>query len=278
MLEDYSQRPKSFFKILPLLLISLLLHFNLSFSKEFVSLPSDTQSNLNLEKAKAIFLQYHKNPMLLDEAIGILKGIVKQTPTDVDSLIFLSRVWLTYGFVKAKNKEERISAFRNGKEIAQKAIDISPDNPDAHFFFVANLSTLGQTQGVLNSLFMLPRVRKEIDTILELDPDHAYGIAMQGLLFTYLPRILGGDLKIGESYLRRSVMLDPHTSSTKIYLGINLKRQKRYDEAKEVFKEIIDEKNPKVYPDWYINRRWARWWIARLNEKIKNEKDRPASK
>jgi tetratricopeptide (TPR) repeat protein len=278
MLEDYSQRPKSFFKILPLLLISLLLHFNLSFSKEFVSLPSDTQSNPNLEKAKAIFLQYHKNPMLLDEAIGILKGIVKQTPTDVDSLIFLSRVWLTYGFVKAKNKEERISAFRNGKEIAQKAIDISPDNPDAHFFFVANLSTLGQTQGVLNSLFMLPRVRKEIDTILELDPDHAYGIAMQGLLFTYLPRILGGDLKIGESYLRRSVMLDPHTSSTKIYLGINLKRQKRYDEAKEVFKEIIDEKNPKVYPDWYINRRWARWWIARLNEKIKNEKDRSASK
>jgi tetratricopeptide (TPR) repeat protein len=278
MLEDYSQRPKSFFKILPLLLISLLLHFNLSFSKEFVSLPSDTQSNPNLEKAKAIFLQYHKNPMLLDEAIGILKGIVKQTPTDVDSLIFLSRVWLTYGFVKAKNKEERISAFRNGKEIAQKAIDISPDNPDAHFFFVANLSTLGQTQGVLNSLFMLPRVRKEIDTILELDPDHAYGIAMQGLLFTYLPRILGGDLKIGESYLRRSVMLDPHTSSTKIYLGINLKRQKRYDEAKEVFKEIIDEKNPKVYPDWYINRRWARWWIARLNEKIKNEKDRSAQK
>jgi tetratricopeptide (TPR) repeat protein len=278
MLEDYSQRPKSFFKILPLLLISLLLHFNQSFSKEFVSLPSDTQSNPNLEKAKSIFLNYHKNPMLLDETIGILKGIVKQTPTDVDTLIFLSRVWLTYGFVKAKNKEERISAFRNGKEIAQKAIDISPNNPDAHFFFVANLSTLGQTQGILNSLFMLPRVRKEIDTILELDPDHAYGIAMQGLLFTYLPPILGGDLKIGESYLRRSLMLDPHTSSTKIYLGINLKRQKRYDEAKEVFKEIIDEKNPKVYPDWYINRRWARWWIARLNEKIKNEKDRPASK
>ncbi len=278
MLEDYSQRPKSFFKILSLFLISLLLHVNLSFSKEFVSLPSDTQSNPNLEKAKSIFLNYHKNPMLLDETIGILKGIVKQTPTDVDTLIFLSRVWLTYGFVKAKNKEERISAFRNGKEIAQKAIDISPDNPDAHFFFVANLSTLGQTQGIVNSLFMLPRVRKEIDTILELDPDHAYGIAMQGLLFTYLPPILGGDLKIGESYLRRSVILDPHTSSTKIYLGINLKRQKRYDEAKEVFKEIIDEKNPKVYPDWYINRRWARWWIARLNEKIKNEKDRSASK
>lgn len=278
MLEDYSQRPKSFFKILPLLLLSLLLHFNESFSKEFVSLPTDTQSNPNLEKAKFIFLNYHKNPMILDETIGILEGIVKQSPTDVDTLIFLSRVWLTYGFVKAKNKEERMSAFRNGKEIALKAIDISPNNPDAHFFFVANLSTLGQTQGILNSLFMLPRVRKEIDTILELDPVHAYGIAMQGLLFTYLPPILGGDLKIGESYLRRSVMLDPHTSSTKIYLGINLKRQKRYDEAKGVFKEIIDEKNPKVYPDWYINRRWARWWIARLDEKIKKEKDRSASK
>jgi tetratricopeptide (TPR) repeat protein len=278
MVEDYNQKPKSFFKILPLLIISLLVHYNESFSKEFVSLPSDTQSNPNLEKAKSIFLNYHKNPKILDETIGILEGVVKQNPTDVDTLIFLSRVWLTYGFVKATNKEERIAAFRNGKEIAQKAIDISPTNPDAHFFFVANLSTLGQMQGILNSLFMLPRVRKEIDTILELDPDHAYGIAMQGLLFTYLPSILGGDLKIGESYLRRSVMLDPHTSSTKIYLGINLKRQKRYDEAKEVFKEIIDEKNPKVYPDWYINRRWARWWIARLNEETKTEKDQSTSR
>jgi tetratricopeptide (TPR) repeat protein len=278
MVEDYSQRLKSLLKVLPLLLISLLLHFNQSFCREFVSLPSDTQSNPNLEKAKSIFLNYHKNPMLLDETIGILEGVLKQNPADVDTLIFLSRVWLTYGFVKAANKEERISAFRNGKEIAQKAIDIAPNNPDAHFFFVANLSTLGQTQGILNSLFMLPRVRKEIDTILNLDPNHAYGIAMQGLLFTYLPSILGGDLKIGESYLRRSVMLDPHTSSTKIYLGINLKKQKRYDEAKQVFKEIIDDKNPKVYPDWYINQRWARWWIARLNEMTKTEKNHSTSR
>jgi tetratricopeptide (TPR) repeat protein len=276
--QDYNQRSKSFLRILPLLLISLLLHFNESFSKEFVSLPSNTESNPTLEKAKSIFLNYHKNPMILDETIGILEGVLKQNPSDIDTLIFLSRVWLTYGFVKATNKEERISAFRNGKEIAQKAIDISPNNPDAHFYFVVNLSTLGQSQGILNSLFMLPRVRKEIDTILELDPDHAYGIAMQGLLFTYLPSILGGDLKIGESYLRRSLMLDPHTSSTKIYLGINLNRQKRYDEAKEVFREIIVEKNPKVYPDWYINRRWARWWIARLNEETKTEKDQSTSR
>ena len=278
MFEDYVETPRPSIKILLLLLFPLLINYHQSFSKELVSLPSDTQSNPKLEKAKSIFLNYHKNPMLIDETIEILDGIIKQNPADVDTLIFLSRVWLTYGFVKAKNREERITAFRNGKEIAQKAIDIAPDNPDAHFFFVANLSTLGQVQGILNSLFMLPRVRKEIDTILELDPDHAYGIAMQGLLFTYLPPILGGDLKIGESYLRRSVVLDPHTSSTKIYLGINLKRQKRYDEAKEVFKEIIDEKKPKVYPDWYVNRRWARWWIATLNEKIENEKDRSASK
>jgi tetratricopeptide (TPR) repeat protein len=278
MPEDYVERPKSSIKILLLLLFSLLLHSNQSFTKEFVSLPSDTQSNPNLEKAKFIFLNYHKNPMLLDETIKILEGIASQNPTDVDTLIFLSRVWLTYGFVNAKNREERIIAFRNGKEIAQKAIDISPNNPDAHFFFVANLSTLGQVQGILNSLFMLPHVRKEIDTILELDPHHAYGIAMQGLLFTYLPPILGGDLKIGESYLRQSVALDPHTSSTKLYLGTNLKMQKRYDEAKKVFKEIIDEKNPKVYPDWYINRRWARWWIARLNEETKTEKGHSTSR
>ncbi|MFQ5788282.1 MAG: tetratricopeptide repeat protein, partial [Thermodesulfobacteriota bacterium] len=118
---------------------------------------------------------------------------------------------------------------------------------------------------------------KEIETILELDPDHPYGLAIQGTLFTYLPGIIGGDLKLGEIYLRMSVRQDPHTSSTKIYLGRNLMKQKKYVEAIKVFKEIIDEKNPKVYADWYLNRKWARYWmrksIKRMNEQIRSNKN-----
>ncbi len=246
--------------------ITLIYFSNNIYSKDLVSIPSNEDANASLEKARAVFLNYHKDSMNLDRSMEILEKILDNNPKDVEALIFLSRIWLTYGYAKAPNREERIKAYKNGEEIAKRAVGLEPKNPHAHFFYVANLASLGNTQGIIKSLFMLPRVRREIDTVLELDPDHAYGLAIQGTLFTYLPGILGGDLKLGESYLRMSVRQDPRTSSTKIYLGRNLMKQKRYDDAIEVFKEIIDEKNPKLYADWYLNRRWARYWMAKSIE------------
>ncbi len=257
--------------------ITLIYFSNNIYSKDLVSIPSNEDANASLEKARAVFLNYHKDSMNLDRSMEILEKILDDNPKDVEALIFLSRIWLTYGYAKAPNREERIKAYKNGEEIAKKAVGLEPENPDAHFFYVANLASLGNTQGIIKSLFMLPRVRREIDTVLELDPDHAYGLAIQGTLFTYLPGILGGDLRLGESYLRMSVRQDPRTSSTKIYLGRNLMKQKRYDDAIEIFKEIIDEKNPKLYADWYLNRRWARYWMAKSikgrNEQIRSNKN-----
>ncbi len=257
--------------------ITLIYFSNNIYSKDLVSIPSNEDANASLEKARAVFLNYHKDSLNLDRSMEILEKILDNNPKDVEALIFLSRIWLTYGYAKAPNREERIKAYKNGGEIAKRAVELEPKNPDAHFFYVANLASLGNTQGIIKSLFMLPRVRREIDTVLELDPDHAYGLAIQGTLFTYLPGILGGDLKLGESYLRMSVRQDPRTSSTKIYLGRNLMKQKRYDDAIEVFKEIIDEKNPKLYADWYLNRRWARYWMAKSikgrNEQIRSNKN-----
>ena len=123
---------------------------------------------------------------------------------------------------------------------------------------------------------MLPRLRSEVETILELDPNHVYGTAMQGTMLTYLPSIMGGDLKLGEIYLRKAANLEPHTTSTKIYLGINLNKQKRYDEALKVFEEIMNEKDPTVYADWYHNRRWAKWWMLKINRE--RNKDNTESK
>ncbi|MDA2920995.1 hypothetical protein MYX76_16155 [Desulfobacterota bacterium AH_259_B03_O07] len=257
--------------------ITLIYFSNNIYSRDLVSIPSNEDANASLEKARAVFLNYHKDSMNLDRSMEILEKILDDNPKDVEALIFLSRIWLTYGYAKAPNREERIKAYKNGEEIAKRAVELEPKNPHAHFFYVANLASLGNTQGIIKSLFMLPRVRREIDTVLELDPDHAYGLAIQGTLFTYLPGILGGDLKLGESYLRMSVRQDPRTSSTKIYLGRNLMKQKRYDDAIEVYKEIIDEKNPKLYADWYLNRRWARYWMAKSikgrNEQIRSNKN-----
>lgn len=215
--------------------------------------------------------RYHRDHGRIDKTIEMLEEKLAANPGDVEALILLSRVWLTYGYVKARGKQDLVRVYENGKAAAEKAIEIEPENPDAHFFYVANLASLGDAKGLFNSLFMLPEIRRELDTILEIDPDNENALAMQGALFYYLPGILGGDVKISEIYIRQALRIDPHLSSAKLYLAMNLRRQKRYDEAMVELKELVSDKDPTFYPDWYVNRIYALRMISRLNKEISKQ-------
>jgi tetratricopeptide (TPR) repeat protein len=225
-----------------------------------------------LDDAWKVFSGYNQNYNRIDETVSMTEEILKRDPDNVPALIFLSRVWLTYGYVKARTKDDLIRVFENGKEAAKKAIDIDPRNADAHFFYVANLASLGDTKGLFNSLFMLPEVRRELETVLELDPNNVNGLAMTGALYLYLPSILGGDLHISEVYLKRSVSLNPHISSSGLYLAANLKRQKKYDEALEVLRGILNDKEPDFYPDWVENRKYAYAMMRHIKRVMEGEK------
>ena len=248
-----------------LTLLILILSAPISQAIEYV--PNTEQKDLTIDDAREILSKYHTNRLNIDRSLEITKGIVDKDPNNVEALIFLSRVWLTYGYVRERTKEGRISSFENGKEIAELAIELAPKNPDAHFFYVANLALVGENKGVFNSLFMLPEIRRTLDKILELDPNHCYGLGMQGALYYYLPGILGGDMQISEIYLRRALFSDPHLSSAKLYLAMNLRKQERYDEALQVIEELINDKEPNFYPDWYLNRNFA----LRLKAVIQDE-------
>jgi tetratricopeptide (TPR) repeat protein len=227
-----------------------------------------------LENAWKVFSTYHEDPGNIDQTVSLTEEILKRDPSNVPALVFLSRVWLTYGYVKARTKDELIRVFENGKDAAEKAIEIEPGNADAHFFYVANLASLGDTKGLFNSLFMLPEVRRELETVLELDPDHVNGLAMTGALYLYLPSMLGGDLHISEVYLKRSISLDPHVSSAGLYLALNLKKQKRYDEALDVLRGILDDRNPSFYPDWFENRKYAYLMMRQIKKEMRGERAR----
>jgi tetratricopeptide (TPR) repeat protein len=224
-----------------------------------------------LARAREVFGSYNEDPDNIDKAIALTEEDLKRDPSDVPALLLLSREWLTYGYVKARAREDLIRVFENGKNAAGKAIEIEPGNADAHFFYVANLASLGDAKGLFNSLFMLPEVRRELETVLELDPNHANGLAMTGALYLYLPTILGGDLHISEVYLKRSVSVDPHVSSAGLYLAANLKRQKKYDEALDVLYCVLGDRNPSFYPDWVENRKYAYMMIRGIRREMGGE-------
>jgi len=217
--------------------------------------------------ARHIYQNHHRESINLNGSTDILEKIIDQDPYNLEALLLLSRVYLTYGHTEATIKDQKIGSFKKGTEIGKKAIELAPDNPDAHFIYVANMASLGKEKGILKSLFMVRKIRNEVELILKLNPNHVEGTAMNGVLFYSLPAFMGGDIHISQVYLRKAIMLDPHLTTTKIYLAKNLMKQEKYDDAKRTLQEVINEKKPTVYSDWYFNRETARKMIEKIEKK-----------
>ena len=230
----------------------------------------------DVDCALKVLAVYHRDPSNIDKTIGMIEEKLEKDPGNIEALLLLSRAWLTYGYVKARTKGDLIRVFENGMRAARTAVELEPRNPDAHFFYVASLASLGDSKGLFNSLFMLSEVRRELDLVLELDPNHGNALAMQGALFYYLPGILGGDVEISEIYIRRALRVDPHLSSAKLYLAMNLRKQKRFEEAVTELRELLNDKEPTFYPDWHMNRRYAMRMLSNINREMreKSHKDR----
>src|SRR5919108_220681 len=102
-----------------------------------------TAPNGKLQRAKDKFLDYHKDTTNLDRTIMILQNALEIDPQHLEAMLLLSRAWLTYGYVKAPGDKEQIKAYKNGMDIAEKAVKILPKNPDAHFYYAANMAAMG---------------------------------------------------------------------------------------------------------------------------------------
>ncbi|MCI0454219.1 MAG: hypothetical protein L0Y68_04390 [Candidatus Dadabacteria bacterium] len=259
---------------------STLLIVLLALTTETVSIPiliadpletttqiSQEEIKVKVEEARSVYLDYYKDSMNLDRSINMLEEILEKDPNNVEAMILLSRVWLTYGYTKAPNDKEKIRVFKNGKDVGKKASELAPNNSDAHFFYVSNLGSLGAARGIIKSLFLLPEIRRELELILELDPNHIYGLGMNGILYYALPSFIGGDLTISEIYLRRAIKLDPNLTILKIHLAKTLMKQDKYNEAATMLKEVIDEDNPSDYSDWHINKETAKDMLSKLEKR-----------
>lgn len=226
-----------------------------------------------LQHAQNIFFEYHNDESSFSKAMDILNEELAINPNNCDALVLLSRIWLTYGhYIQDNSSEEKWNRFKTGSEIAKKAIKADSSNPDAYFYYVANEASLAKSKGVFGSFFLVKKIKKNIAKTLELNPNHTETIAMKGALLNSIPGIMGGDVKEAEKLIRQALVLDPHLTSTKIFLAKNLFKQEQYEEAKAVLNEVLEETNPTVLADWHLNKRSALMWLKKINEQQQSKK------
>lgn len=206
------------------------------------------------QTARSLIARYDEDLTRLDRARDLLETALT-TERRVDTLITLSYVYFLMGEIRASSDQDRLAAYQRGRELGQRAVELAPRDEDAHVWYAINTARWGQTKGVMRSLFLLPTVREEIETILNLNPRSVRGRALAGNVLMEVPSFVGGDKTEAEKQFRRGIEVDPHFTALRIDLARLYITSGRYDDARRELAQVIEERAPTNVADWTVKDR-----------------------
>lgn len=202
-----------------------------------------------VEAARALIARYHEDLTAIDRARDLLEAALTKD-RQVDTLVMASYVQFLWGDLRAKNDEEKLSAYDHGRQLGERAVELAPKNPDAHVWYGINTARYGQTRGIMRSLFLLPTVQREIDTTLALDPKNTRAHSLAGNVYMTLPRIAGGDNARAEDHFKKGLAVDPRFTVLRVDLARLYIATGRYAEARQELTRVLEERAPRIIADW----------------------------
>ncbi len=148
-------------------------------------------------------------------------GRLRALPYTADPVLAteLAGLYLDLGNEIDQASDQRIAEYKEGARIAQRALQLREDLPDAHFYYAANLGSAAYLQGILASLVNLQDLTNHVTRTLELQEDHAPAHHMRGMMLEELPWFLGGDSERALQHLQRSVEIDKYYMHARLHLG-----------------------------------------------------------
>jgi tetratricopeptide (TPR) repeat protein len=175
-----------------------------------------------------------------------------QADPQVDNLLALAQIAFLYGDIRARTVQDKLDAYEQGRQAARRAVELAPRNARAHFWYGINAGRWGQTKGVLRSLFLLPEVKRAMETALELDPRFPPAYILAGTVYYEVPALVGGDLEKSERLFRKGLEMDGRLAGLRVGLARTLIKRGRIPEARRELRAVLDEKTPSNVADWTL--------------------------
>jgi len=224
----------------PLLLLALV-----------VAAPAPARAQTPVETARALLRQYQDDPTRIDRARDLLEAAVARDGAgDVPALLALARAWFLFGEERAGTEEAKIAAYARARDLARRATELAPKNPDAHLWYAITLGSWSQAKGLLGEALALRNLRREVDAVLALDPRNIEAHIMAGSIARELPVLLGGDRKESEEHFKIAQRLDPRLTGVRIELAQLYINMGRYPEARRELNAVLAERAPTDRPRW----------------------------
>lgn len=171
------------------------------------------------------------------QAIDMLE---KSGGQDYETLWRLARCYWFLGD-RAKGKEQRLPLFEKAKSYAGQAVKADDNGIDGHYWLASLTGCVGQEKGILNSLFMVGPMKKELDRCLQIDPKHGEAHDVVAQLYWLVP---GPPLSIGnkKKALEEATLATtygPQFTSHWLHLGQIAKDNKNYTAARSALQKVL---------------------------------------
>jgi len=139
----------------------------------------------------------------------------------------------------AVTQEEKLAAYKQGLDLAKRAVEADESNADAHFALFANNGRLMLLKGATPNPLNLLRASAELERTLQIDPNYADALAARGGLYRQLPWMLGGNLDKAEADLVRAVELNPVAVGARIELARTYRDKGTPERGRSLLEEAV---------------------------------------
>lgn len=203
----------------------------------FVLVATGILAEMSVSEADELILT--KDVANIKKAIEALEKIIAEDPKNAEAHITIAKAHLYLG---DRVQESKLEIFEAGKSYAEKATELDPKSPDAYYWLAALTGRVGQTRGILQSLFMINPMKEALDTAIEIDPNYAAAYYVLSLLYTEAP---GWPVSIGNKqkaleYAQKAVDLAPDDIEFNVHLAKALINNKRTKEAVAVLNRVLE--------------------------------------
>lgn len=181
------------------------------------------------------------------EAAAVWQARLASNARDFEAAWKLARAgyWLG-GHVPAV---ERRRQYERGIAAGKRAAAIEAGRPEGHFWTAANMGAMAESFGLGAGLRYRGPVKRELETVLAIDPSYQQGSADRALGRWYLrvPRLFGGSKTKSVQHLERSLTYDPDSAASHYFLAETYLEMDRRDDARRELQKVLDAP---LHPEW----------------------------
>jgi tetratricopeptide (TPR) repeat protein len=181
------------------------------------------------------------------QAAAIWEARLKANPQDFESAWKLARAcyWMGGHVASADQRAQ----YERGIAAAAEAVRLAPMQPEGHFWTAANMGAMAESFGLRAGLKYRAPIKRELETVLMIDPAFQAGSADRALGRWYfkVPGLFGGSKEKSVEHLQRSLMYDPQSTASRFFLAETYVDMNRKDDARRELQRVLAAP---VNPEW----------------------------